>query len=211
MPGCTISVETPSTQPNSLLEEAMISPLPGKNTVMISILAAFLLFFTASAHCAETPRSGSVLPEFKIQAPVQKDDREYLGLGESDTFSLKKVGTRLVLVEIVGVFCPQCHAQAPLFNALYHRIRKNSDLDPRVRMLAIAAGATPMEADYMRKQFNIPYPILLDSDFSIHKLLGEPRTPFTMLVTPEGKVEYAHVGVITDMDEFYARIQKLVQ
>ncbi len=189
----------------------MISPLPGKNTVMISILAAFLLFFTASAHCAETPRSGSVLPEFKIQAPVQKDDREYLGLGESDTFSLKKVGTRLVLVEIVGVFCPQCHAQAPLFNALYHRIRKNSDLDPRVRMLAIAAGATPMEADYMRKQFNIPYPILLDSDFSIHKLLGEPRTPFTMLVTPEGKVEYAHVGVITDMDEFYARIQKLVQ
>ena len=115
------------------------------------------------------------------------------------------------MVEIVGVYCPQCHIQFPRFNALYHRIMKQPELKEKVKVFAVAVGANPTEIAYLKKEFRIPYPVLQDPKFAIHKLLGEPRTPFTMLVARNKEVLFAHMGTMEDMDKLFLKIKSLVK
>jgi hypothetical protein len=39
--------------------------------------------------------------------------------------------------------------------------------------------------------------------------LGEPRTPFNIVTTREGKVLWTHLGIIEDMNAFYATLKSL--
>ena len=76
-------------------------------------------------------------------------------------------------------------------------------------MLAIAAGGSTTELGYVKQEFPIPFPIIRDTQYEIHKLLGEPRTPFTLLIDRKGKVLFAHLGVIEDMESFFNKIAAL--
>ncbi|MBL7213262.1 MAG: TlpA family protein disulfide reductase [Desulfobacteraceae bacterium] len=179
------------------------------------ILIRWICFFTLSglvpcfALAGGIPATGSYLPDLKIEAPASEKGREYLGIGDEKTFSVKQVNSPFTLIEIVGVYCPKCHAQAPLFNKLFYRLKKAPALFEKIRMLAIAAGANSTEVDYMKKEFSIPFPVVKDPRFEIHKSLGEPRTPFTMIVSKDGKVVFAHLGIIKDIDDFFLQIMKL--
>ncbi len=157
------------------------------------------------AQCAGLPQKDSNLPAFELPAPSAENDQQYLGV-KPPTFRLKDVSCQVLLVEILGVYCPLCYQQAPLFNKLYGRIQKKN-LSDRVKMLGIAIGATPTEVEHLRKSGSYEYPVVRDENFAVHKLLGEPRTPFTMLLRKDGKVLYTHLGVIEDMDAFFQLIQ----
>jgi len=168
-------------------------------------------FYPISSFSGGIPTEGSFLPQFQLQAPALEKERAYLGIGSRKLFSINEVDSPYILIEIMGVYCPQCHEQAPLFNKLFYRIKKNSTLSKKVKMMAVAIGANPTEVSYVKKEFHIPFPIVMDPEFSIHKLLGEPRTPFTMFATKEGKVVFAHLGVIEDIDSLLLQIGKLAQ
>jgi hypothetical protein len=99
----------------------------------------------------------------------------------------------------------------PYFNKLFYRIKKVPEIYQKTKMLAIAVGASLLEVEYFKKEHRIPYPVIKDPKFEIHKLLGEPRTPFIMLVTREKKVMFAHFGVIKEIDKLFLKIKKLVQ
>lgn len=86
------------------------------------------------------------------------------------------------------------------------RIQKDPRLGPRVKRLAIAAGGSATELGYGRQEFPIPFPIIRDTQYEIHKLLGEPRTPFTLLIDRKGKALFTHLGVIEDMESFFNKI-----
>ena len=175
------------------------------------ICALILGFCPVPALSGTLPSEGSLLPQILLCAPESQKDRGYLGIGDVTTFSISQIDSPYTLIEIMGVYCPQCHEQAPLFNKLFYRIKKNSKIAKKVKMMAVAIGANPIEVSYVKKEFHIPFPIIRDPHFEIHKVLGEPRTPFTMLVTREGKVLFAHLGVIDDIDKFLLQIGKLTQ
>ncbi|MFP4071636.1 MAG: peroxiredoxin family protein [Desulfovibrionales bacterium] len=156
----------------------------------------------------ELPREGGAFPDIALPAPELPGDREYLGVS-GDSFSLSEVDAELILLEIIGVYCPQCHRQAPLFNRLTNRLHRSEATAGRVKVLAFASGATPMEMEYLRTQFQATYPLVYEPDFTIHKKLGEPLTPFTMLIR-DGTVVYDHLGVIEDMNALYTRIVSLL-
>jgi peroxiredoxin len=182
--------------------------------VRIAIFMSLILVFCSvcapfDAGCSGLPQKDTVLPSFQLPAPVSEDDQKYLGIS-GQTLHLKDVQCQLLLVEILGAYCPLCYQQAPLFSKLYARLAKRN-LGDRVKMLGIAIGATPMEVDQLRKNGSYQFPIVPDQSFAVHKLLGEPRTPFTMLIGKQGKVLYAHLGVIEDVDAFYQVIQDLVK
>jgi hypothetical protein len=50
-----------------------------------------------------------------------------------------------------------------------------------------------------------------DPKFDFHKLVGEPRTPFILLIGPNGKVLYTHLGVIEDVEPFLKVITDLAR
>ena len=65
--------------------------------------------------------------------------------------------------------------------------------------------------EHLRRGGSYEYPIVQDEKFTVHKLLGEPRTPFTMLLGKDGTVLYTHLGVIEDTDAFFQIIQDLAK
>ncbi|MCD4721658.1 MAG: redoxin domain-containing protein [Desulfobacula sp.] len=171
-----------------------------------------LFFFSLQLQdgfCGTPSKPGENLPEIILDAPASKKDGLYLGIGDRTRFSIKDVDAQLIVLEILGVYCPLCHKQRPHINRLFHRINKNADLSRKVKFLGITAGGTPMEVDYYMKQSKVPYPILPDEKFLIHKKLGQPRTPYNMVVTKDGQVLYAHLGIIKDMDKFFAALKKM--
>jgi hypothetical protein len=184
----------------------------GINLVGLILLAGLLLVLPRPLEATEKslPLVGSVLPRFQMETPSDEADKKYLGIGKAGKFTLQQVQGQLLLVEIIGVYCPQCHKQAPGFNRLFLRIQKDPRLGPRVRMLAIAAGGSAKELGYVKQEFPIPFPIIKDAQYDIHKVLGEPRTPFTLLIDRKGKVLFTHLGIIEDMESFFDKIAALL-
>lgn len=158
---------------------------------------------------AATPRKGSRMPAIRLTAPASQSDCDYLGVAAQKPFQLADVNSDLIMVEIIGIYCPQCHKQRPHINRLFHRIQKDAMLAEKVKFMGIAVGATAMEAAYLVKDAHIPYPVITDLSFDVHKRLGEPRTPFNILTTGDGTVLWTHLGIIKDMNAFYATLKSL--
>jgi len=178
-----------------------------KLTAIIALSTAF--FSAKSVWCDGLPQKGDTLPSLELQAPTSDKDRAYLGV-TGQTFRLSDIRCRLLLFEVIGIYCPQCYRQAPLFNTLFSRIEKGK-LQGQVKMLALAAGGNVAEIQYLNAQGPYSFPIVPDTDFKAHQLLGEPRTPFTMLVDPQSKVLHTHKGVVEDIDAFLKLITELVR
>lgn len=181
---------------------------PGLVRVLAVICVAGAIL-SGPALGGELPKKGDSLAAFELQSPAAEKDRVYLGITKP-VFRLPDIRSKLLLLEIIGVYCPVCYRQAPIFNNLYNRIEK-SGLKGKVKMLALAAGGNQMEIQYLNEQKQYRFPIAPDPIFEVHKLLGEPRTPFTLLLSPEGKVLYTHMGVIEDLDAFWKTITELTR
>ncbi len=196
---------------NRFVRVTMFSKSPRWTLFLFWVFLFMFALGPASSLAGGLPAVGTYLPKFKLETPPSENEKIYLGVEDLNTFSISQINCQLVLVEIIGIYCPQCHTQAPLFNKLFYRIKKRSEMSENIKMLAVAGGATSMEVAYLKKNFRIPYPIVKDYEYDIHKLLGEPLTPFTMLVTRDEKVVFAHLGVIEDIDKFFLHIKKLIQ
>jgi len=174
---------------------------------MVWICIGVLNLNSALTLAGAPPAVGTDLPEFQLETPKSEEERAYLDLEANPSFSINQLKGELVLIEIIGVYCPRCHRQHPLFNKLFYRIKKNTEMHNKIKMIGIAVGANPIEVAYLKKEYRIPYPVIVDPNFEVHKLLGEPRTPFTMLVTKEKKVVFAHLGIIEDIDSLFLQIK----
>lgn len=184
-----------------LRRRAPLSPL--------SILLLVLLV-ACPALAAEPPKEGETLPRLTILTPALEKDSHYLGLDAPGSFTIQDLDYSLLLLELVGVYCPYCHKQAPLFNSLFKRLER-AKLTDRVKMLAVASGATEPEVVQLRKHSGYVYPVLRDEDYSMHKILGEPQTPFTILVNKEGTILFTRLGVVEDIDALFETIRKALE
>jgi hypothetical protein len=173
---------------------------------------SFIAGFSIIGFCGDAPpRKGFQLPALRLNAPAVQTDCDYLGIPAQKQFELTDVKADLIMLEVIGVYCPQCHKQRPHINRLFHRIQKDSHLANKIKFIGIAAGATPMEVAYLVKEAHVPYPIVSDEQFAAHQLLGNPRTPYNMVVTKQGRVLWAHLGIIEDMNAFLATLKKLAE
>ena len=177
---------------------------------MMTLAVALLAATVEMAVAAGLPKKGDLLPAFELEAPESEASRAYLGVAGA-TFKISDIPCRLLLLEVIGVYCPQCYRQAPLFNTLHSRIEKGR-LKGQVKMLALAAGGNPNEIRYLSEQVQYAFPIVPDPKFDLHKRLGEPRTPFTLIVDPTtGRVLHTHMGVVEDIEGFLKLITELVR
>ena len=175
------------------------------------LITWFILSHHQIVMAGSPPSKGTAFPEIELIPPTSTDEINYLGISKVNNFSISEIKGKALIVEIVGVYCPQCHIQLPLFRKLFHRVKKNPKLFESTKFLAIAVGANSNEVEYLKKQFQIPYPVIVDPEFAAHRKLGEPRTPYTMLLSEEKKVAYVHVGVMKDLDLMYKKISQLIR
>lgn len=180
-----------------------------RGALLLACALLVVFSFACPVRAAEAPGKGDTLPPLQLLAPSLTKDQHYLGVPPHGVFGLEQISGDLVLLELVGVYCPYCHKQAPWFNSLFTRLQRGG-LDERVKMLAVASGATEPEVAQLRKHSNYAYPVLRDEDYSVHKALGEPKTPYTLVVNKKGEILFAKLGVIVDIDGFFNTIKKLL-
>mgnify|MGYP001824914128 CR=1 FL=1 len=163
------------------------------------------------------PKAGDRLPEIVLPLPAEEQHRQELGLAAppAETFTLSTVAADLVVVEIFSMYCPHCQREAPKVNRLHAALLKRPVSAPKIRLLGIGVGNTPMEVAVFRKTYQIPFPLFSDGDFTIHKQLGEVRTPFFFAFRPGDpgphRIRLAHMGPFEDVAAFVHRLDKLAE
>ena len=134
----------------------------------------------------------------------------YLGVAPGSRFTIPQIKARVVIVEIFSMYCPYCQREAPNVNALFEKIQADPKLRPHVKLIGIGAGNSAYEVQVFRDTYHIQFPLFPDGDFSIHKCVGEVRTPFFMAVQldPQGPPQliYAAAGGPQDMDAFLRKV-----
>ena len=186
----------------------------GRLPLFTSLVICWLTTILIVTHtlAGNPPGVGDRHPEiltFGFPAPVIPEHQSYLGIdGTRNEVALHELEKAYYLIEIVGVYCPVCHNQAPDMLRLYQRIRRDAALSDKIGMFAVASGATSMEVEHLHRTWRFPFPILKDGDYNLHKMIGEPDTPFTVIVDREGTILYAHLGRI-DPDELLNQLKQL--
>jgi hypothetical protein len=179
----------------------------------LTAIAVFALIISSPVLATTSPPvTGTVFPEINLKVPAKTDNINYLGLSRVDFFKIPQIKTRVIIIEILSMYCPHCQGSAHKVNELYHLIENNPALKDKIKLIGIAAGNSSYETEIYRKTYDVPSPLFEDGDFSIHKVLGEVRTPYYIGVRIDGgvpRVFYSKLGGFERTDEFLELMFKL--
>jgi len=184
-----------------------------KKVVWLSLLVLSTILSPLDTMAAGPPAVGGTLPNFTLPQPGSSAERDYLGISSRGNFSVPDIKAKVVLIEILSMYCPFCQKEAPIVNKLYEAIEGNPRYRGEIKMIGIGVGNSAYELDVFRKRYNVPFPLFPDADFMLHKLLGETRTPYFIAVRINDdrthKVVYSKAGSLGEVTPFIENIAKL--
>ena len=173
------------------------------NWVLIFLLLSIGLLFAGIVP----PKEGERLPEITLSVPEVQTHQDYLGVTKNKkTFHIPEIKAEVVLIEIFSMYCPYCQKDAPVVNELYNKIAQDEKLKNKIKLIGIGAGNSLFEVDFFQKTYHVNFPLFPDGDFSIHKMLGEVRTPYFIGVKMKKdgthSIFYSKRGAIEDASKF---------
>jgi thiol-disulfide isomerase/thioredoxin len=142
----------------------------------------FLMFVCPTFAANLPPAKGGRLPPIKLPIPKDPGEKKYLGLSGSGFFRVPQIKTRVVIIEIFSMYCPQCQKIAPGIEELYRLIEGDVGLKDKIKLIGIGAGNSCYEVEVFKRTFNIPFPLFPDNDFTIHSALGDVRSPYFIAI-----------------------------
>jgi thiol-disulfide isomerase/thioredoxin len=168
--------------------------------VFVVIALFFLMFFGPTLAANPPPAKGGRLPPIKLPIPKDPGEKKYLGFSGGGFFRVPQIKTKVVIVEIFSMYCPQCQKIAPGIEELYRLIESDVDLKDKIKLIGIGAGNSRYEVEVFKKTFNIPFPLFPDNDFTIHEALGDVRSPYfiAIKINNNGTHEVIH----SELDSF---------
>jgi thiol-disulfide isomerase/thioredoxin len=130
-------------------------------------------------------------PEDSIQDGVRAPDFELEDLA-GERVSLESLRGRPVVLDFWATWCTPCLFQIPVLNAF------QSAQGDRVQVVGVAVDADGREvvAPFAREH-DIQYRVLLGGT-DLAQRFGAPGFPTLFVLTPEGVIASAHVGVIDE-------------
>jgi len=178
-----------------------------KSNMRVLTVIIIMFFFVLQVYAAElTPAKGDIFPDITLSKTEKASEKEYLGLSGKGSFRISQIKAELLILEIFSMYCPYCQKEAPIVNELYQIINKREDLRNKIRIIGVGAGNNPFEVDVFRNQYNIQFPLFSDESYSVHKSVGEVRTPHFFVIKKTGDkkntIIYSKVGSIQDPKQF---------
>jgi thiol-disulfide isomerase/thioredoxin len=180
----------------------------------ISGLVLILAILMATEICAaeiSPPQVGGVFPEIELLKPSNPIDLNYLGLSGRGIFKVQQVKADVLIIEIFSMYCPYCQGEAPNINNLYSLIDNNSVLKNKMKIIGIGINNSLFETDIFKNKYKIAFPLIPDGDFKLHKIMGQVRTPYFIVVKLKGgktEVIYSKLGALGDNNIFLEQIVK---
>lgn len=171
------------------------------------VVGIFVLILNAQAIGANsTPKKGGTLPLINLDMPKNPVQRSYLGLSGEGLFNILQIKAEVLIIQIFSMYCPLCQREASRVNELYENIERDPKTRGKLKLIGIGAGNSKFEVDIFQKTYEVPFPLFSDGDFSIHKRLGEVRTPYFIgvKINDDGSNEifYSRVGGFEKAEEF---------
>lgn len=164
----------------------------GEMKAVASHLLRLLVAATTACAISYSIRAAEVIPkktapDFAVKSMSNKNIRlsEYRG--------------DVVLVNFWATWCRPCRQEIPELNRLYEVYRKMG-----VQFLGVNIDENPASSIKMAKDFNIQYPVLLDSEQKVSKLFAVEAMPSTYLIDRDGNIRFYHVEYTTGADELYS-------
>ncbi|MDD5154826.1 MAG: TlpA disulfide reductase family protein [Desulfovibrionales bacterium] len=185
-----------------------------KILIYLGIFVVFFPIFDHPARAASAPSIRDDTPAaIKLPVPQRPHERSYLGLSGTGHFKISQIKAPVVIVEVFSMYCPHCQKNAPEVNKLYRIIEDNPYVKDKIKLIGIGAGNSSYEVEIFRKKYDISFPLFADIDYSVHKALGEVRTPYFIGIknNKDGtyKVFYSKLGGVEKADEFLEMMLKL--
>lgn len=189
-----------------------------KLVVLFAVAGLGAMYFCQLVRAENTEKHlihiGEAFPDVALKEPENPEDRAYLGLKPGENFMVKDIQADLVLVEILNVHCVHCQAQAPTYNELFNLIERDASARKGIKMLGIAVGNNEFEVKYFRQKYQVPFPIVSDQRFEVHRAVGGPGTPFSIFVRVKkdprlAVVASTHKGVSEDALAVFNDMQAL--
>jgi len=185
-----------------------------KAGTLLSVVAIVILLvlLNSQAFGGKTPQKGDTLPDINIPVPKSDADKDYLGLKGGAFFTIPRIKAPVVIIEIFSMYCPYCQREAPEVNRLYRLIENNPALKGKIKLIGLGTGNTKFEVEVFRKNYTVPFPLVPDEDFTVHKGFGEVRTPYFIgvRINADGthQVFYSKLGGFGAAEQF---LQLVVQ
>lgn len=114
---------------------------------------------------------------------------------EGESTSLAAWRPKVVALNLWYAACPPCRVEAPDLNATYE------ELGDQVEFLGVNVRDQAGTAESFVRRFEVPYPVMLDSDGSMVSLLSgvlpPQATPSTVVLDATGRAAARVVGAVT--------------
>ncbi len=184
-----------------------------KNTSILLFILLFLALSIYPVYSYSNPLAeGKEIPDIELTIPKNQEHQQYLGLTGEGTFKIHQIKAKVVIIQIFSMYCPHCQKEAPTINDIYQKIENSKKLKGKVKLIGIGAGNSDFEMGFFKKKYDVPFPLFPDGDFSIHKKIGEVRTPYFigLKIMDNGKatIFYAQLGGPKNAQQF---LNKLLQ
>ncbi len=157
------------------------------------------------------PVTLAALPGVPLRDALTPGQRDYLGLDASGPFTIGAVRGDLVVVEFFNSSCYACALMAPVMDQVWKTIDARADLKNRVRFVGIGVGNTSAQVRDFHDNYDTPFPMLADPEFSAFDALGTIEgTPYLMLLRRDAHGTFtarAQVGYIPRADAVVAAIE----
>lgn len=177
---------------------------------MVLVFSLVFLCCTGVTLASSPPKAGEKLPDIQLPVPDDGAHREYLGLLKGETFGIADIEADVVIIEVLNVYCPTCQRMAPRVDDMYELIEKDEKLKGRAKIIGIGAGNSATEIKMYRETFKVPFPLFTDSEFILHKQLGEVKTPYFMgvRIADDGSPEvfFSKLGAFDKAETFLETI-----
>ncbi len=148
----------------------------------LMIVISLLMAISSTLASSVPPSKSDALPKINLPIPKNPAEKSYLGLPGTGSFKIPQIKAKVVIVEVFSMYCPYCQKDAPRINEMYQVIENNPALKNKIKIIGIGAGNSSFEVEVFKKTYGVPFPLFSDKDFSIHKLLGEVRTPYFVAI-----------------------------
>lgn len=152
----------------------------------------FLLFFTVVTGCEQQTEEGGI----RKALPKEGDAAGAFALKLIDgkEFRLNEAKGKPVVINFFASWCHPCRIEAPVLQKVYTKYEN------KVVFIGIAIQDNEAKVKEYIKEFNVTFPVGIDSSGNIaeaYKIYGIPKT---FIIDRAGKFNLIHMGEITEHD-----------
>lgn len=185
--------------------------MPKAMVVLSAVLIVCFAVHNGAPMAAEQPTiTDDVLASITLPVPQDQNAKNYLGLTGEGSFTISQIKAKVVIIEIFNMYCNNCQREAPRVNELYQTVGKDQNQKGKIKMIGIGVGNTPLEVEVFKKTYGVPFPLFPDEDYSIHKTIGEVRTPYFIGVKVNAdkslSVFHTKEGGFQDATQFFKQL-----